>query len=142
MFNGKRFVLRARGLRHAPRRASTPGSLIARIDHGRHNGANDGLSAYLPAAKFSALEPRFPLFGCDLPHDSIAFLAAIAFKHTFGTLAVEDNMPIVVAKDILGHASASTTSIYIKVKDERIAEAAEQYYAKNGGNRGSSRGKK
>lgn len=130
------------GLRHAPRRASIPCSLIARIDHGRHNGANDRLSAYLPAAKFSALEPRSPLSGCDLPLDSIAFLTAIAFKHTFGMLAVEDNMLIVVAKDIIGHASASTTSIYVKAKDERIAEAAEQYYAKKGGNRGSSRCKK
>lgn len=54
-----------------------------------------------------------------------------AFRHTFGTLAVEDDMPIVVAQDILGHASASTTSIYVKAKDKRIAEAAEQYYAKS-----------
>lgn len=52
-----------------------------------------------------------------------------AFRHTFGTLAVEDEMPIVVAQDILGHASASTTSIYVKAKEKRIAEAAEQYYA-------------
>lgn len=52
-----------------------------------------------------------------------------AFRHTFGTLAVEDDMPIVVAQDILGHASASTTSIYVKAKEKRIAEAAEQYYA-------------
>lgn len=53
-----------------------------------------------------------------------------AFRHTFGTLAVEDDMPIVVAQDILGHASASTTSIYVKAKDKRIAEAAEIYYFK------------
>jgi len=51
-----------------------------------------------------------------------------AFRHTFGTLAVEDDMPIVVAQDILGHASASTTSIYVKAKDKRIAEAAEKYF--------------
>ncbi|KQQ96149.1 hypothetical protein ASF77_21840 [Massilia sp. Leaf139] len=57
-----------------------------------------------------------------------------AFRHTFGTLAVEDEMPIVVAQDILGHASASTTAIYVKAKDKRIAEAAKQYYAgKRGG---------
>ena len=54
-----------------------------------------------------------------------------AFRHTFGTLAVEDDMPIVVAQDILGHASATTTSIYVKAKDKRIAEAAEQYYLRN-----------
>lgn len=53
-----------------------------------------------------------------------------AFRHTFGTLAVEDEMPIVVAQDILGHASASTTAIYVKAKEKRIAEAAEQYYTR------------
>jgi site-specific recombinase XerD len=37
-------------------------------------------------------------------------------------------MPIVVAQDILGHASASTTSIYVKAKDKRITEAAEKYF--------------
>lgn len=53
-----------------------------------------------------------------------------AFRHTFGTLAVEDDMPIVVAQEILEHASASTTSIYVKAKDKHIPEAAEQYNAK------------
>lgn len=52
-----------------------------------------------------------------------------AFRHTFGTLAVERDMPIVVAQDILGHASASTTAIYVKAKQQRIAEAAGRYYA-------------
>jgi integrase len=52
-----------------------------------------------------------------------------AFRHTFGTLAVEAEMPIVVAQDILGHASASTTAIYVKAKEKRIAEAAENYYS-------------
>jgi site-specific recombinase XerD len=53
-----------------------------------------------------------------------------AFRHTFGTLAVEKDMPIVVAQEILGHASASTTAIYVKAREKRIAEAAELYYAK------------
>lgn len=52
-----------------------------------------------------------------------------AFRHTFGTLAVEKDMPIVVAQEILGHASASTTAIYVKAREKRIAEAAELYYA-------------
>jgi site-specific recombinase XerD len=38
-------------------------------------------------------------------------------------------MPIVVAQDILGHVSAATTSIYVKAKQKRIAEAAAQYYS-------------
>jgi len=52
-----------------------------------------------------------------------------AFRHTFGTIAVDKDMPIVVAQDILGHASASTTAIYVKAKQKRKAEAAGRYYA-------------
>lgn len=52
-----------------------------------------------------------------------------AFRHTFGTLAVERDMPIVVAQDILGHASASTTAIYVKAKTKRIAQEAGRYYS-------------
>ena len=52
-----------------------------------------------------------------------------AFRHTFGTLAVEKDMPIVVAQDILGHASATTTAIYVKAREKRVVEAAELYYA-------------
>lgn len=55
-----------------------------------------------------------------------------AFRHTFGTQAVDEGMPLVVAQDILGHASASTTAIYVKAKEKRIAEAAEDYYSKKG----------
>ena len=54
-----------------------------------------------------------------------------AFRHTFGTLAVEKDMPIVVAQEILGHASASTTAIYVRAREKRIVEAAERYYAEN-----------
>ncbi|WP_449405777.1 hypothetical protein [Massilia phosphatilytica] len=39
--------------------------------------------------------------------------------------AFDEGMPLVVAQDILGHASASTTSIYVKAKEKRIAEAAD-----------------
>lgn len=55
-----------------------------------------------------------------------------AFRHTFGTLAVEHDMPIVVAQEILGHASASTTAIYVKAKEKRIAEEAKKYFQQQG----------
>jgi len=55
-----------------------------------------------------------------------------AFRHTFGTQAVDEGMPLQVAQDILGHASASTTAIYVKAKEKRIAEAAEDYYSRKG----------
>lgn len=66
-----------------------------------------------------------------------------AFRHTFGTLAVEDEMPVVVVQEILGHKSASTTSIYVKAKEKRIAEAAEDYYSrKSTGKLGATQGRK
>jgi len=78
----------------------------------------------------SSAEPNTSIF----TQEDLAQLAATsphAFRHTFGTLAVEDDMPIVVVQDVLGHASASTTSIYVKSKEKRIAEAAELYFSKN-----------
>jgi site-specific recombinase XerD len=73
-----------------------------------------------------------PEHAASLTPEHLAQLAATsphAFRHTFGTLAVEKDMPIVVAQEILGHASASTTAIYVKAREKRIAEAAENYYA-------------
>lgn len=52
-----------------------------------------------------------------------------AFRHTFGTLAVADGMPLDVVQGILGHASAATTAIYVRAKEKRSQEAAEKYYA-------------
>lgn len=73
-----------------------------------------------------------PEYAASLTPDHLAQLAATsphAFRHTFGTLAVEKDMPIVVAQEILGHASASTTAIYVKAREKRIVEAAELYFA-------------
>jgi site-specific recombinase XerD len=73
-----------------------------------------------------------PEHAASLTPEHLAQLATTsphAFRHTFGTLAVEKDMPIVVAQEILGHASASTTAIYVKAREKRIVEAAELYYA-------------
>jgi site-specific recombinase XerD len=76
--------------------------------------------------------PLAPEHAASLTPEHLTQLAATsphAFRHTFGTLAVEKDMPIVVAQEILGHASASTTAIYVKAREKRIVEAAELYYA-------------
>ena len=73
-----------------------------------------------------------PEHAASLTPEHLAQLAVTsphAFRHTFGTLAVERDMPIVVAQEILGHASASTTAIYVKAREKRIVEAAERYYS-------------
>lgn len=53
-----------------------------------------------------------------------------AFRHTFGTLAVANGMPLDVAQIILGHASSSTTAIYIQAKKKRVMEEAIRYFIK------------
>lgn len=51
-----------------------------------------------------------------------------AFRHTFGTLAVADGMPIDVAQAVLGHESPGTTGIYVKAKKKRMMEEAAKYF--------------
>jgi len=55
-------------------------------------------------------------------------LTAHHLRHTFGTLAVAAGLPIDVAQSILGHASASTTSIYVQAKKQRIMEEASRFF--------------
>ncbi|NYS36446.1 site-specific integrase, partial [Streptococcus danieliae] len=39
-----------------------------------------------------------------------------AFRHTFGMLAVEGGVGLYVAQEILGHASADTTAVYVRAR--------------------------
>jgi integrase len=53
-----------------------------------------------------------------------------ALRHTFGTLAVADGMPIDVAQAVLGHKDSATTAIYVQAKTKRIVEEGAKYFAK------------
>lgn len=44
-----------------------------------------------------------------------------AFRHTFGTQVVSDGVPLDVVQKILGHASLSTTTLYVQSADARAA---------------------
>ncbi|MFC0170730.1 phage integrase family protein [Pseudoduganella danionis] len=59
-----------------------------------------------------------------------------ALRHTWGTLAVEDGMPLDVAQAIMGHQSPSTTAIYVQAKTKRILEEGAKYFAKRGEKKG------
>jgi len=116
-----------------------PGTETAKAKHaaGNTHGYNSNSFYDLVAAALRRVrdhaavssDPDMPLF---TPEDlaQLETTSPHAFRHTFGTLAVEDDMPIIVAQDILGHVSASTTSIYVKAKEKRIAEAAKKYFDK------------
>ena len=113
-----------------------PGTETAKARHatGKMNGYNANSFYQLISSALRRIREHAAISSEDAPMFAPEDLAQLedtsphAFRHTFGTLAVEDDMPIVVAQDILGHVSASTTSIYVKAKDKRIAEAAEKYY--------------
>lgn len=53
-----------------------------------------------------------------------------AFRHTFGTLATEAEMPIDVVQSILGHASATTTGIYNRTREKRMVSEAAKFFNK------------
>lgn len=55
-----------------------------------------------------------------------------AFRHTFGTQAVAKGVPVDVAQKVLGHASVSTTSIYVQAEKERTMNEARKYFEKMG----------
>lgn len=62
--------------------------------------------------------------------DKLANSSPHAFRHTFGTLAIEAGMPIDVAQSILGHASPATTGIYIRTKEKRMVKEAAKFFNK------------
>lgn len=64
------------------------------------------------------------------PEDMFALIVATphAFRHTFGMLAVEGGVELYVVQEILGHASADTTAVYVRAREKRLAEAAGMLY--------------
>ncbi|MDR5736279.1 site-specific integrase [Caballeronia sp. LZ025] len=54
---------------------------------------------------------------------------AHAFRHTFGTQSVADEVPVDVVQKVLGHASLQTTSIYVQAEKQRVVEEVARYYA-------------
>ncbi|SAL80957.1 integrase [Caballeronia terrestris] len=63
---------------------------------------------------------------------------AHAFRHTFGTQSVADEVPVDVVQKVLGHASLATTTIYVQAEKQRVLEEVAGYYARRT-ERGSAR---
>ncbi|MDR5806330.1 site-specific integrase [Caballeronia sp. LZ001] len=69
----------------------------------------------------------------DLSVEEIKLLAGTsphAFRHTFGTHAAAEDVPLDVVQRILGHASLQTTSIYIQAEKQRMLREAAAFYAR------------
>ncbi|WP_244831983.1 phage integrase family protein [Caballeronia sp. TF1N1] len=54
---------------------------------------------------------------------------AHAFRHTFGTQSVADDVPVDVVQKVLGHVSLQTTTIYVQAEKQRVLEEVARYYA-------------
>ncbi|WGS55121.1 site-specific integrase (plasmid) [Paraburkholderia sp. D15] len=54
-----------------------------------------------------------------------------AFRHTFGTQAAAEDVPIDVLQKILGHRSLQTTTIYVQAEKQRVMRETSRLYAKN-----------
>jgi integrase len=53
-----------------------------------------------------------------------------AFRHTFGTQAAAQEVPLDVIQKALGHQSMQTTSIYVQAEQQRIMRSFGRYYAR------------
>ncbi|WP_350029458.1 site-specific integrase [Caballeronia sp. GAWG1-5s-s] len=54
---------------------------------------------------------------------------AHAFRHTFGTQSVAEEVPVDVVQKVLGHASLQTTTIYVQAEKQRVVEEVARSYA-------------
>jgi integrase len=99
-------------------------------------------NGYHPASLYNLVDAalrRVRTFADAVPHGEsplftteqllrLAKTSPHAFRHTFATLAVESKMPLELAQEILGHASVTTTRIYVRAREKRIAAAAGEYF--------------
>lgn len=65
---------------------------------------------------------------CENERRILLKVGAHSFRHTFGTQAVAKEVPIDVVQKVLGHASVSTTSLYVKAEKQRVMEEVEKYF--------------
>jgi len=65
---------------------------------------------------------------CENERRILLKVGAHSFRHTFGTQAVAKEVPIDVVQKVLGHASVSTTSLYVKAEKQRMMEEVGKYF--------------
>lgn len=113
---------------------STPASLARHGgDAGKHAGYTAGALYDVVTGALRRVYDDLTAIGADAElaqEDMFALLEASphAFRHTFGMLAVEGGVDLFVVQEILGHASAETTAVYVRARERRLAEAANTLF--------------
>ena len=109
--------------------AQTP--LLRGLDLGR-----EGDQALDPSSLYRPLKDFFRTLANNATHssarDGARFAAASThwLRHTFASHAVADEAPLDVVRDVLGHASIATTSVYLSSEMRRRSEALEAVSAR------------
>jgi site-specific recombinase XerD len=109
---------------------------LAKVERGDKGFSTSGLHRVIVrvAERFAATFPEE-----DAVHaQRAARVRAHALRHTFGTHAADQNVPIDVLQTILGHASMSTTTIYTRPGRERRLREIDKLYGGRSGNRAIS----
>jgi site-specific recombinase XerD len=60
--------------------------------------------------------------------EQLASTSPHAFRHTFGSIAVDKDMPLNIVQEILGHEDSATTALYVKAREKRLAAEAARLY--------------
>ena len=116
-----------------------PGHAAASV---RHRG--DVQSGYTTGGQYKLFQSTITHLRLDHTHTvdkTFSFNGLTAFstasshalRHTSGTLAVADGMPIDVAQAVLGHKDSATTAIYVQAKTKRVVEKGAKYFVKKQG---------
>ena len=66
----------------------------------------------------------------DVERDILRRASPHAFRHTFGTQAAAGQVPLDVLQRVLGHASLTTTTIYVQAEKQRSIEELGAYFSR------------
>ncbi|MFC0403120.1 site-specific integrase [Paraburkholderia rhizosphaerae] len=100
----------------------------------RHGDGMD--TSYVPDAINKMVRWAMKRLVAGMPDLTVAEMAQLAstsphaFRHTFGTQAGANDVPLDVIQRIMGHASLQTTTIYVQAERERMMKESQKYFAK------------
>lgn len=112
---------------------------LARTDRGRdkHGDELDPGRGFSPDGIYKVVTTWLKRIANDMSFDLTVEERAMlketgihAFRHTFGTQAAADKMPLDVIQKIMGHSSLNTTTIYVQSEEERAAREMGEWRAR------------
>ena len=116
-----------------------PSTLAALARHGgaaaRPGYTSNAIYALVKSAltrvrrELEAVDPDAKAAGVTVEDiEQLARTSPHAFRHTFGSIAVDKDMPLNIVQEILGHEDSATTAIYVKAREKRLAAEAARLY--------------